>query len=139
MLTAHCFGLQESSYSQQNQASNGQTDNDSNSNEPLVSLGTNANAEIGESSGLANSKHVENAIWTHNDSGHPTELYLLHTNGRLLANVTVENSRNRDWEAMASFERNGTRYLMIGDVGDNGKNILRTTSTGLKNRTFQGS
>ena len=41
--------------------------------ELLISLGINANDKLLESSGLAHSSHVENAVWTLNDSGCPNE------------------------------------------------------------------
>lgn len=87
--------------------------------EPLVSLGRNDNGEIPESSGLAVSSFLPNAIWTHNDSGRAAQLYLLRTDGKLLAKVDLSGSKNLDWEAMTRFQINGKPYLMIGDVGDN--------------------
>jgi len=87
----------------------------------LTALGTNANDEVPESSGLAASTHIENAIWTINDSGHPCNLFLLKTSGELIGRVQLRNAKNLDWEAMAQFEFNDVSYLAVADVGDNGR------------------
>ncbi len=89
--------------------------------EPLVSLGTNLIPEVTESSGVAISSFVSDAIWTLNDSGHPNRLYLLKTDGKLLARVDLRDSQNIDWEAMARFKFEDKRYLLVGDFGDNAK------------------
>ncbi len=88
----------------------------------LVALGTNSNREIPESSGLARSKFVEDAIWTLNDSGNGNQLYLLKHNGKMLAKLKLGTAKNLDWEAMSRFEMDDRSYLMVGDVGDNAKN-----------------
>ena len=87
--------------------------------ELLESLGINANKEIVESSGAAVCSFVENSIWTHNDSGHSSHLFLLRTDGELLAKVKLDNARNVDWESMCRFKIDNKSYLMVGDVGDN--------------------
>lgn len=88
----------------------------------VFKLGTNNTEEIPESSGLAFSFHVEDAVWTHNDSGHLPELFLLKTTGQLLARIRLSDSRNVDWEAMCRFAINDKSYLLVADVGDNQKN-----------------
>ena len=85
----------------------------------LVSLGINSNPRLIESSGVSVCSFVENTIWTHNDSGHSSHLFLLKTDGVLLAKVKVNNARNVDWESMSRFKLGGKSYLMVGDVGDN--------------------
>jgi len=89
--------------------------------ELLVSLGVNSNSEIAESSGVAISSFVKDAIWTHNDSGHKNRLFLLKTDGKLLAYLDLQTSQNSDWESMVRFNLDGKSYLMVGDVGDNTK------------------
>ena len=85
-------------------------------------LGTSSNREIPESSGLARSKFVEDAVWTHNDSGNSNELFLLKLDGRLLAKFELREAKNLDWEAMSRFDLDGKSYLIAGDVGDNSRN-----------------
>ncbi len=88
---------------------------------PLTRLGNNNNGEIPESSGLSPSSFVENAFWTINDSSHPCDLFLLRTTGELIGRVKLSNAKNVDWEAMGNFRVNGVPYLIVADVGDNGK------------------
>lgn len=87
--------------------------------EPLIRLGKIDSGLIGESSGLALCGSAKDAIWTHNDSGNPPEVYLLANTGKLLATTTLEGASNIDWEAMCLATVNGKTYLVIGDVGDN--------------------
>lgn len=74
--------------------------------------------ELTEASGLALSRRQAGLLWTHNDSGHPPELFGFDTGGRLLAQVRVEDIAE-DWEDLASFEWRGEPYLAIADTGDN--------------------
>ncbi len=91
--------------------------------EPLLkSLGRNSNSEILESSGLGISTFVQDAIWTINDSGQSNELFLLQTDGNLLARFELPDAKNVDWEAMSQFTIDGHSYLLVADVGDNLKN-----------------
>ena len=99
--------------------SEGETDRDDDA--PLVQLGTVRDSRISESSGLARSSAAEGAYWTHNDSGNAPEIYLLAPDGRLLAEVAIEDVQNRDWEAMSSVSVNGANFIMIGEVGDNAR------------------
>lgn len=85
----------------------------------LVSLGNNNNPEITESSGLALSRWMPGSLWTINDSGHPNRIWLLKTDGKLQASVTVNDAKNVDWEAMSGFLIEQRPYLLIADVGDN--------------------
>ncbi|MGB1928667.1 MAG: hypothetical protein ACPHO8_05135 [Mariniblastus sp.] len=95
-------------------------DSKPNSNRPHFSaLGTNRNKDVAESSGLAFSQQIPNAIWTINDSGNSNRAFLLQTDGRLLAEVKLKDTNNIDWEALAGFEVDGRPHLMIADVGDN--------------------
>lgn len=87
--------------------------------ELLQSLGINSNRGLAESSGVSICSFVKNSIWTHNDSGHSSELFLLRTDGKLLAKVKLNNARNVDWEAMSRFKIDNKSYLIVGDVGDN--------------------
>lgn len=87
--------------------------------ELIIGLGTIKSTLIPESSGLAISSHVENAIWTINDSGNSTDLFLLKTSGEILSKIGLPQSKNIDWEAMSGFSVNGKHYLLLADVGDN--------------------
>ena len=87
--------------------------------ELLKSLGKISNPGLAESSGISVCSFVQNSFWTHNDSGHSPDLFLLRTDGKLLARVTLNNAHNVDWESMCRFKVDNQSYLMVGDVGDN--------------------
>ncbi|MDY0022796.1 hypothetical protein [Arenimonas caeni] len=75
---------------------------------------------IAEISGLAAARNFPGHYWAINDSGDDAVLHLVDGRGRHVGSVPVRGARNRDWEDLASFERDGRRWLLIADVGDNG-------------------
>ncbi len=66
-----------------------------------------------ESSGFAHGP--DSTIWTHPDSGSPSELYLVSKDGRLLKKEQV-SIQNKDWEDLAQDDKGN---LYIGDFGNN--------------------
>jgi len=84
-----------------------------------VSLGILKSKKITESSGLARSHFIEDAWWTMNDSGHGSDVFMFGDQGQTIAACEIKDSKNRDWEAMSGFQRNGKKYLLVADVGDN--------------------
>jgi len=81
-----------------------------------------ANRAVRESSGLAASRRHEGVLWTHNDSGDRPRLFAFDLKGRHLATVEIAGARAADWEDMASYvDPDGKPWLVIGDVGDNGR------------------
>lgn len=75
---------------------------------------------ISESSGLVASTVHPGVVWTHNDSGHPPQLFAVGLDGSTLATVTVAGAQARDWEALASGRAaDGRPLLWVGDIGDN--------------------
>ena len=87
----------------------------------IEKIGIVKSTEIDESSGLALSYRFSNAMWTHNDSGGKSALFLISDSGKLLATVTLQGVKNRDWEDICSFQAGEKSFLLIGDVGDNGR------------------
>lgn len=76
---------------------------------------------INESSGLARSQRRDDVLWTLNDSGGATALYAISTEGRLLAELSIQGvPLNIDWEDLASYHDGDQAWLLIGDIGDNG-------------------
>ncbi|MEI6899356.1 MAG: T9SS type A sorting domain-containing protein [Bacteroidota bacterium] len=74
---------------------------------------TTLSTTVNESSGLVN---IDNAIWTHNDSGGLPCLYQIDSaNGSILRTVNIMNASNVDWEDLA-FD---STYVYIGDFGNN--------------------
>lgn len=86
-----------------------------------VSLGTNKNHNLEEASGLAASFRNRGYLWTHNDSGHPAQIFLLDQECKTVKTFDVPGATNRDWEDIASGPgpSDSIRYLYIGDIGDN--------------------
>lgn len=74
---------------------------------------------IAEASGLAVSPTDGGLFWAINDSGGSPELHLIGQRGEDRGKIKVDGATNRDWEDLAAFTHNGTRYLLIADTGDN--------------------
>lgn len=70
---------------------------------------------IGEASGIADSKANPGYLWVQEDSGNPTQLYLLGHNGTVQKSVFVNGVTNRDWEDLCLAGND----LYIGEIGDN--------------------
>lgn len=69
--------------------------------------------KLNETSGLA---VIDGHVWTHNDTYGQNKLYRLDHDLKGIAQVvTVNNSRNRDWEDLAQDQQ----FLYVGDIGNN--------------------
>ena len=97
-----------------------------------VESGRLRNRRIAESSGMAASTRHPGLLWTINDSGSGPDVFLLDAKGTDLGRVRVSGVRNRDWEDMASYVKDGKHYLLIGDVGDNGASRAVSRIVGLR-------
>lgn len=75
---------------------------------------------LDEVSGLAASARHEDVLWAVNDGGNGAQLHAIGTRGQHHATVEVEGVPNTDWEDLAAFELDGTAYLLVADIGDNG-------------------
>ena len=82
-------------------------------------LATLANPAIRESSGLACSRLLPDVFWTHNDSGDAPRLYAFNLKGEDLGTYKITGAKAVDWEDIASFQKDGRSFLLIGDIGDN--------------------
>ena len=91
------------------------------STELFERIGLLRSPKISESSGLTYSVRNDGCFWTHNDSGHRAVLYCFSAKGETVAELPIHNAKNRDWEAMTSAVINSVPYLIVGEVGDNGK------------------
>jgi hypothetical protein len=85
----------------------------------VVQVGTLPDGLIDEASGIAPSLLHDDVLWTLNDGGNEANLFAIRSDGTLIAAVPVDGIDNRDWEDLASFERENRSYLLIADVGDN--------------------
>jgi len=76
-------------------------------------------AAISEASGLAISSANPDFMWIVNDSGGTPDIHLAGTDGTDRGNVALADTRNTDWEDIASFTLDGHNYLLVADTGDN--------------------
>jgi len=77
-------------------------------------------ARLDEVSGLAASRLHDDVLWALNDGGNGAQLHAVGTRGQHHATVEVEGVANTDWEDLAGFTLDGTAYLLVADIGDNG-------------------
>ncbi|WP_140619018.1 hypothetical protein [Pontibacter mangrovi] len=73
--------------------------------------------DITEASGIADSKANPGHLWVQEDSGNPTQLYLLSHSGDRAKAVFLKGAANRDWEDIALSGND----LYLADIGDNTK------------------
>lgn len=76
---------------------------------------------IDESSGLTPSRVHTDCYWTHNDNGKVAGLFLVDREGNTLARMEIEPAPFRDWEDIAGCTVEGKHFLVLADVGDNGR------------------
>jgi hypothetical protein len=72
-----------------------------------------------EASGLARSHLANDRLWVLNDGGSEARLFAIDAAGKSLGSIELRNSRNIDWEDLASFEHKGKAWLLVADIGDN--------------------
>lgn len=75
---------------------------------------------LDEISGISASRRQDDVLWAIDDSGNPANLYAISRRGRRLGTFKVDGIKKVDWEDIASFELDGTPYLLVADTGDNG-------------------
>ncbi len=68
-----------------------------------------------ETSGIADSKTYPGHLWAQEDSGNPTQLYLMGHDGSVKKKVFLKGTVNRDWEDMILSGND----LYLADFGDN--------------------
>jgi len=80
-----------------------------------VNVGRLRGADMSEASGLVASARFPGSYWTHNDSGHDPEVFLIDSTGNSQGVIFLENITNRDFEDIARFENT----IYVADIGDN--------------------
>lgn len=77
--------------------------------------------EIEEASGLVASRKNPGYLWTLNDSGNPSEIYLLNDKAEIVMTCKLAKTRNRDWEEIfiGPGPKENTPYIYVADIGDN--------------------
>ncbi|GAB2778853.1 hypothetical protein GCM10027275_22920 [Rhabdobacter roseus] len=83
---------------------------------------------IDEASGLADSRTLPGYLWTHEDAGEPSRLYLLRHDGKEIRSYEPEGIHNRDWEdiEVGIGPQEGVSYIYLGDIGNNDANPATT-------------
>lgn len=78
-------------------------------------------ARLVEASGLASSVVNPGMLWTHNDSGHPAEVFLIDTLAQIKMVCRLKNVVNRDWEdiVIGPGPDSTKSYVYVADIGDN--------------------
>ncbi|RMH13597.1 MAG: hypothetical protein D6701_12160, partial [Gemmatimonadetes bacterium] len=71
-----------------------------------------------ETSGAAVSIADPRLVWTHNDSGHPAELFALTLDGRVEGHVELD-APALDWEDIAVARCTAGACIYVADTGDN--------------------
>ena len=82
--------------------------------------GTLQSPSIVEASGLAHSRRQQDLLWVINDGGEEPMLHAVTPAGEALGAVRVAGAENRDWEDLAAFSYEGSSWLLVADIGDNG-------------------
>ena len=79
------------------------------------------NIRLEEASGLVASVNNEGYYWTHNDSGHPPEVFLIDEHAQIKLVCKLKKIKNRDWEdiTVGPGPIEGKTYIYVGDIGDN--------------------
>lgn len=72
-----------------------------------------------ETSGIAASRRSPGVWWVHDDSGGAAALHAVDDTGKKVGALRFADLRNRDWEDLAAFAREGKAWLLIADTGDN--------------------
>lgn len=86
-----------------------------------ISKGVIQSNKIREASGLAASVNNPGMLWTHNDSGNASDIFLLNERGEITCTVHLPGIKNRDWEdiAIGAGPQEGKQYIYIAEIGDN--------------------
>ncbi|HEY5692273.1 MAG TPA: hypothetical protein VIS49_12505 [Cyclobacteriaceae bacterium] len=85
-----------------------------------VSLGK-VSSKLEEASGLVASISNPGYLWTINDSGNPSEIFLIDSDGDIKLTCQLKKIHNRDWEdiALGRDPKDSLVYLYVGEIGDN--------------------
>ncbi len=77
--------------------------------------------KLDEASGIADSKNFPGYLWVEQDSGNPSQIYLLSYKGEFFKKVKIKGATNRDWEdmALAAGPEKGKNYIYLADIGSN--------------------
>lgn len=86
----------------------------------LTNMGVIEAEKLKEASGLQASRSNDGHFFSHNDDG-KSEIFMLNETGGDLGKMEIEPAKNKDWEDITSVPVGDDRWLVAGDIGDNGK------------------
>lgn len=77
--------------------------------------------DLEEASGLVASYRNPGKLWTLNDSGNSSEVFLINDKGEIVMACKLKKIKNRDWEdiAIGPGPADSIKYLYVGEIGDN--------------------
>lgn len=83
--------------------------------------------KVDEASGIADSKSHPGYLWVEQDSGNPSQIYLISHTGEFYKKVKIKGANNRDWEDMvlANGPEKGKNYIYLGDIGSNNSSATK--------------
>lgn len=78
-------------------------------------------SKLVEASGLVSSVINPGYLWTLNDGGNSSEIFLIDDNGDIILTCKLKKIDNRDWEdiAIGRSAADSVVYLYVGEIGDN--------------------
>ncbi len=81
-------------------------------------IGQLEDTRLDEASGLAASQHRHDRLWVINDSGKAI-VHAIELAGGIAGQLRIDDTRNRDWEDLATTRIDDTPYLVVAEIGDN--------------------
>jgi len=95
----------------------------------VEAVGTVADPELEEISGIATSRRHEGVLWAEEDSGNDAALHALSQQGERLGTYAIDGAEAVDWEDLAIGPGTDPAQpaIYVGDIGDNGADRSTTT------------
>ena len=84
-----------------------------------VAVGQMDDKDMEEASGLAYSRRQSALLWTINDHGGPNTAIALGEDGKKVADATLKDIENVDFEDIASTVMDGVPMILVSDTGNN--------------------
>lgn len=94
-----------------------------------------------EASGLVASFANAGYLWTINDSGNGSEVFLINERANIVMTYELTGIKNRDWEdiSIGPGQDEDSKYLYVGEIGDNDARYEYKYLYRLKEPVFDGT
>ena len=86
---------------------------------PGLAVGQMDDKDMEEASGLAYSRRQSSLLWTINDHGGPHSAFALGEDGQKVAEASLQDIKNVDFEDIASTVMDGVPMILVSDTGNN--------------------